>query len=366
MSNIKKVYYIGPFSFPDGGAAARRILGNIESLNQECIVIDGKDEVLKSSYQGIEIISCAERPNKESSFLTKLKKYFNISKNTISYINEQEELPDTIILYSGYSPYLFRLIPFCKKNNIKLIFDCVEWYQPKSKIEYLYKPYYWNIELSMRYLLKKCDYIICISKYLENYYKASGSGVVRIPPTIKFNKNIIPVPNEIENNKIKLVYAGNPGHKDLLNDIIEAINGLEDYFELHIVGVSGVNQKSIYYYGYLPHYKSLNIVKSCHFSILLRPNNKVSNAGFSTKIVESMCNGIPVIANNTGDIKDFVNKENGFLFEGEDSSALHVILKKISNISDANYNKLSKNAFMTAVDFFHIDCYKKVLRDIVS
>lgn len=50
----------------------------------------------------------------------------------------------------------------------------------------------------------------------------------------------------------------------------------------------------------------LTLVAAADFSILLRPDERFTRAGFSTKFVESLSLGVPVMANLTGDIGTYL------------------------------------------------------------
>lgn len=365
------IYYVGPFSFPNGGAAARRIYGNIKSLREigyEVKVIDGQAVIDKSEYDDIEVISVGERPSQHLSWYQKIFQYLNIGNKTIEFIKNGEKKPRFIILYSGYSPYLIRLLPFCKDNDIKLIFDCVEWYQPKNFLEYLYKPYYWNIEFAMRSLIPMCDGVICISRFLENNY-SDKTNVINIPPTVLASS--MPEKNLAKSgyDRIKLVYSGSPGsHKDFLDIIILAVSDFTEQYELHIAGINGVDSENVFYHGQISHSESLTLVSNSHFSILVRPYNKVSKAGFSTKVVESVSCGTPVITNNTGDLACFIkNGENGFIFDGVSKNDLCVTLSNIASIFNEDYYKeLSLEALSLSNGKFDYQVYTAPLNIFLS
>lgn len=359
------IYYIGPFEFPIGGAAARRILGNINTLQSfsNVTVIDGKSINCSDTVGGVKVVSVSERPKKTDNLFVKVKKYFSIGRKTIDYIDSRECKPDIIVLYSGYSPYLLKLIPYCKKNNIKLVFDCVEWYQPKNSYEYFFKPYYWNIEIAMRYLIPKCDGVICISKYLENYYSQRGLKVINVPPTLSISS--LPKKGTPElTRRIKLVYCGNPGHKDSLDTILNIVSRFKGFFELDIAGVQGNNTENIKYHGQLSHENSIDLVSKSHFSILFRPDNKIAKAGFSTKVVESMSCGTPVITNNTGDLSYYIGDDvNGYIFEGFSGLELYSKLKNLSvELTQKKYDSLVLGAISTSKEYFDSKVYSKKMK----
>ena len=51
-----------------------------------------------------------------------------------------------------------------------------------------------------------------------------------------------------------------------------------------------------------PHAELPNLIAEADFTVLMRPNKRYTNAGFPTKLVESLASGVPVIANLTSDI----------------------------------------------------------------
>ena len=170
------------------------------------------------------------------------------------------------------------------------------------------------------------------------------------------------------NGKIKLVYTGSPGHKDKLDDIITIITELSDKYELDIAGIEGVNTDNIRYHGLLSHTKSLDLVSKSHFSVLLRPDNKVSKAGFSTKVVESMSCGTPVITNRTGDLANFISDgENGYIFDGYSSNELYLKLNKITKqFNNSSYNNISNKALLTAEEYFESVVYTGDLEKFIT
>ncbi|MEZ8967570.1 glycosyltransferase family 4 protein [Vibrio breoganii] len=369
---IEHIVYLGPFSFPNGGAAARRIFGVSKSLissGKKVTIVSGQKKSDNNEvYEGIDVVSIGERTAEHLPNAIKHLKYFNMGAKTVEWLNSLVDKPAYIILYSGYSPYLIRLIPWCKKNNVKLIFDAVEWYQGENVIKHFLSPYYLNVELAMRKLIPMAGNVIVISNYLKEYYESKGCNVIKIPPTLDlsgFNKNY-------KNNDLtKFVYCGVPGKKDLLWKVIDILGELSSLgykFEYHIAGLTLEDAKLLFdgdlsfciFHGKLSFEDVQNLNKDCHYTILFRPDNKVSQAGFSTKVVESMSNGVPVITNNTSDLSEIiVDGVNGFIFDGFSDTD---IKSKLESILLMNYSdKMSKAAYETASERFS---YKNYNADI--
>ncbi|PHQ16523.1 glycosyltransferase [Marinobacter profundi] len=375
----KLVAYVGPYSFPDGGAAARRIYGNCLSLRSagyDVVVSSGQlADSQEEMFNGIPVVSLNERRHEHLPTLLKHLMYFSAGKNTISWLDSLERKPDAIILYSGYSPYLIRLLPWARKNNVKLIFDVVEWYDPPNWLSRFMSPYFLNIELAMRFFIKKCDGLIVISEYLKKYYAHQVKNIIKVPPTANLACGDV-VERDSSDNAVKFVYAGTPGKKDALSSIILAIlraGASGQNVELHIAGVSRNNlgdfipvsgfsqseiDKVIKCHGILSHRDTISLVRSSDYSIILRPNIRSVQAGFPTKFVESMAVGTPVIANLTSDLGVYLKDGvNGLICPNFDvESLVKVIARSVDLAQDQIMRKRAKE---TADVYFSPDNYSE-------
>lgn len=386
MSKEKLVAYVGPYSFPSGGAAARRIYGNCISLKEAGykVVIASGQVSAKSydEYKGVPVVSLNERVYENLPRALKHLMYFNAGKKTIEWLESLDVKPHAVILYSGYSPYLIRLIPWCKRNNVRLVFDVVEWYDAPSLLHWFFSPYYFNIELAMRWLNKKCGSLIVISEFLKNYYGGKVERLVKIPPTVDCSAVEARVKLE-DNNIVRLVYAGNPGRKDSLSLIIQAVQAISSSgrkIELHIAGIAnrdlakymkisasdkGQLNDAVFCHGILSHEETLELVRNSHYSIVVRPLIRSVQAGFPTKFVESLAVGTPVIANITSDLDLYLkNKVNGLICA---DSSLASIKKVISDcFYIANYNEMRVRARETAESFFDAKNYSESFKMIIE
>jgi glycosyltransferase involved in cell wall biosynthesis len=380
MSEARKlVVYVGPYSFPNGGAAARRIYGNCRSLlkgGYDVVVTSGQvSDSDRSEYDGIPIISLNERRHEGLPSLLKHLMYFSAGKNTIEWLDALEQKPTAVILYSGYSPYLIKLLPWCKRNNVKLIFDVVEWYDPPNILSRLLSPYYMNIELAMRFLIKKCDGLIVISDYLKSYYEPYVSNIIKVPPTAELT-HISQSPESRLDLPTAFVYAGTPGKKDALPSIISAIlmaSSEGESVKLHIAGVPEENlemflpshgyskeqiDKVVKCHGVLSHEETVNLVSKSDYSIILRPHIRSVQAGFPTKFVESMALGTPVIANLTSDLGSYLKDGiNGFVCPDSNVGSLVDVIKR--SVNTRRDNAMRVRAKETARNCFSPEKYSE-------
>lgn len=372
------IVYVGSVTFPSQSAASRRILGNLKCFQeigyQTVVLSSGAGNGPEEEFEDIRIINLDERTNEKLPRLLKHLSYFDAGKKAIKWLEQNKKDIKAIVLYSGYSPYLLRLLPWSSKSKIPLVFDAVEWYDPKTIFNYLIDPYYWNIELAMRVLIKRTKNIIAISSFLNLYYKDRGCNTVVVPPLIDIRTIS---PNLQPNEKLLVVsYTGNPGRKDLFNNYLEAVHMIHNKnkkIEFRIAGIlesdllkfkffKDNNLKNIpsyiKNYGRVSFDQALEITKKSDFSFLQRPYLRSTKAGFPTKFVESMALGTPTILNITSDLGDYViDGYNSIVCEDESSEALAIALEKAERLELNEKTKMRNNCRSLAENSFHFENY---------
>jgi glycosyltransferase involved in cell wall biosynthesis len=196
----------------------------------------------------------------------------------------------------------------------------------------------------MRFVHHKLDGIICISRFLENYYSRGSANIVRIPPLVDLREKKwkVDVNHRSSNKVIKLIYFGNPGEsKDRLDSIIQTLAGpifSRIDFLLNIVGISGEEYEKkhpyfrenvqnlkdrVIFFGKMEHSDVIKKIKEMDFSIFIRDATLVTKAGFPTKFVESITCGIPVITNETSDLSEFLGHYKlGILVDASSGNSL--------------------------------------------
>ncbi|MBN2770553.1 MAG: glycosyltransferase [Spirochaetes bacterium] len=333
------ILYIGGFELPDKNAAAQRVIANgklLRSLGHNVKYLGVSKDTCFSSFD--------ESYNKYYDFDTWSVNYPKSTKEWIKYVTEINKIkllidsnkldPDIIITYNFPALSSAKLIKYCKKNKIRIIGDITEWYGHRVKtVLGLVK--YIDSEMRMRLYNKKLDGLICISKFLYDYYKNSVKNLIQIPPLVdlsdkKWKVEILP-----KKDKKVIVYAGSPGGKDKINFLIDALLEVENIsqkLEFRIIGITkedfllknsyytenqtGLISEFSVFLGRLPHLEVIKEVSNADFSAFFREKNKTNDAGFPTKFVESISCGTPVLTNKTSNLEDYlVEGGNGFLLE---------------------------------------------------
>ena len=378
--------YVGPFAYPDGGAAARRVMGMAESLvltGLDVVIASGAGQSLQDegtlTAQGDGIAWCllAERVAEHWPRPLRRFRYATMGARTVQWLSSQPTLPSAVVLYSGYTPYLQRLLPWCRRNGVRLLFDAVEWYEPEHGWGYLTSPYQWNIEWAMRRLVPLTDGVIAISSYLADYYRKRGLPLAIVPPTT----SAIGAGQWRPDARLRLCYAGNPGNKDDLALVLRAVARLVSTGAAIHLTVAGPERSQVlgmlgeppgrelpwlHAPGMLGHADVQRLVGSVDFSILVRQPCRVSQAGFPTKFVESLASGTPVIANLTSDLHLYLRDgETGLVCGTPDMEGVASALVRATSLGEAAMRRMRTACIEQAQAGFHPGVHVEALRRLV-
>jgi glycosyltransferase involved in cell wall biosynthesis len=371
------IVYTGLFAYPDSSANSLRVDGVVrilENLGHNVTICPGLVSGTKKigREQSVEVVN--EYKSGFFSQLSSIRGMF-VGDNTIAWLESLEKKPDIIILYGTHLGYLIRLLKFTKKYNIKLILDVVEWYDPRHLPGGLLGPFAIMNELSMRFFVKKVDGIITISEYLKKYYSQSVKEIVLIPPVFQSIKSS---DDRIENSIITLCYVGTPGKKEDFNSLFKALDKLYELnvkLKFNFVGMNKEefvnryhdvkfinNEVCCRFHGKVSNVVAKEIIKASDFMLVFRPNLRFSNAGFPSKIPESLSLGTPVICNVFSDIKLYLTDgKDSFIIEDNDQNSF---LEKFSIIFSQNDHErltMRDNSEKTFFQYFYYKNYSEEL-----
>lgn len=386
------IAYTGHFLFPWGQAASRRVYGNAMSLVQagyNVTVASGSETprtitpvVGSEGMRNFSHIGLGSCPNQSDSQIKKaIRLLFSSSQRTLDWLNAQPTKPSHVILYGGYTPYMMQLLPWCRRNRVALIADIAEWYEPDLQRGGFFGLSNINTTISMRYLFPKCDGIVAISSYLSNFYSKCGNTVLRVPPTLDVSAICLPEIVLARGPKpLSLIYAGSPGKKDLLGNVIDGVAMADpegNRLSLQVIGptVSEVcrllGSKDIPPFvqvlGRIDQQEVQKRVQQADFSVLLREPLRFAQAGFPTKFVESMANGTPVIANITSDLGEYLHDGIEGLVVGDHSPhAFAQTLKRAMCLTRQQLHQMRNAARTQAENSFDYNNYKDTLASFIE
>ncbi|WIY82994.1 glycosyltransferase [Propionimicrobium sp. PCR01-08-3] len=331
------ILYVGAFKLPDCNAAAHRVINNAKALRElgyKVVLVQtlrnssSKDETTRmAEHFGFECweVATAATPVGAAASLLGISGIAKVFRN---YTNVRH-----VVLYNFPSIAMLRMRRYCHKVGATCVADVTEWYGTRNK-SIVYKIVKgFDTAVRMRFAHKCIDGLLVVSSYLENYYH--GKNVLRVPPLVdirdeKWNRK------RSRNAGVKtLVYAGSPSaEKERLDAIVAAVSDLsEDYpIRLNIIGIDEDEFRTIYgekesnydpavisFWGKVSHAEALDAVKSANFSLVIRDSNRVTEAGFPTKCVESITCGTAVIATAHPDISPLLSRGRNGVVVNQDS-----------------------------------------------
>jgi glycosyltransferase involved in cell wall biosynthesis len=395
---LPQIIYTGSFRFPDGDAAAARVIGigkSLRAAGQE-VVFAGWEERGRPQdkhkdgylYQGFSYIPQGDFPTTLVSPLKRFQRFTQSGQNTLRWI-ETLDLKNVkaIIVYHGGSWFLNRLSILCRQNGIKLIVDCTEWYAFGYLKGVRFGIPFFDNELRMRFFNVKADRMIVISSYLERYYLQRGCNVLRVPPLVdikddkwQFHRHPL-----TDGNTLKIVYAGTPGKKDLLGNVLRGLKSLREEgseVKFHIVGPSrkeiseclgsdapilDMMSDMLIFHGRIPQSDIPRLLATADYSVLLRPLERYAQAGFPTKLVESLAAGVPIIANPTSDIADYVRDGiEGILLADHSPAAFVDGVRRALTLPLVQKEAMRRNARLRAETSFDFRVFVEKLRSFIQ
>lgn len=367
-----QIYYVVEQDFSKGNAITNRVLNNVKAITNkdDCkVTIIGYGDVSEIIQDGY-IIKNVKRGN---GLIQKLFFYVLRGFFVIQLLRKESPQPQAVVFF-GFSPrFLVPLLSYVRSNKIKIIIDIVEWFKPSHLPLGRFGPFALDLYFGMKYFIPKCDGVIAISTFLQNYYASRNLKTIRIPVLVDTTKNDDSQLFNIEpfdKKYLNLIYAGFPGEKDLIFNLICAVEKLYSDgvdIRLHLLGPTRDElerkSKRRFAAAIVCHGKVLqNVVpgylKQADFSILIRPDERYAHAGFPTKFVESLNAGLPVIANYTSDLSLYLKDGyNGFVLEDSSIIAITETLKTILAIDKSKLKIMHKNANLTAKSNFDFRLY---------
>lgn len=325
-SDSKMIAIVTYENYPDGSPGAIRNHSFATALSQmghNVEVIHKGEETHRSSIRQKSLY----RNNKYSKWL--LFWWRVISE--LRKLHKSEGL-DAVIIYScGLLLGMWLIKHWCKRHNVKVIFDVVEWYSPEQCKNGKFSWNYIENDFTNRVIIDRRCRVIAISSYLENYFANKGCHTVRIP--IIATERVLEIIPKYDNAiKRTFIYAGSHLKMDNIPMILRSLLLLSDderkKIKFHIFGMNKkqINAElcieiteelgnSLIIHGRRPNCNVLECLRSADFCVMFRdPKLRVNRAGFPSKVIESMSMGVPMFCNFSSDLGDFlINGDNAVI-----------------------------------------------------
>ena len=376
--------------YPEGDAGAVRehaFALILKELGYTPIVVSmgPSTNFIMKTYDGVSYYSL--RYKKQNIIFRVLGRFlYNKNLNKILKRIDKTEIKGIMYVSGGRKTSKF-VRKFTLKNSINLYHDSVEWYSPEEFPDgEENKAYQANNRLNTE-IVGKGWRTVAISSYLYEHFKDKCDKVIRIPVIMNVSSIEYNLKSSKLDEKLKFAYAGSPGTKDYLAEIISGFAMLSseniNKIELHIAGVTKEQLVSVckakvedidklgdalVIYGRLPREKAVQKVREADFSLLLRDENlRYAKAGFPTKIVESLSCATPPMCNYSSDLSMYLfDGQNAFIVGGNKAKDVNETLVRILNFDRNLLPKIRENARKTAEENFDYTKYINVFREFIK
>ena len=364
MNSNGTILYIGGFELPDKNAAAHRVINNAKILD-------------RLGYNVI-LVGVSRDPAIDMYILPTKKKIFQFDsyevkypRNTAEWIKAMTNIAPykeiikgdnsivSVICYNFHSFAFEKIRKYCKSKKIKCYGDVTEWYSSANEKSVIKLIKSFDTWYRMTVIQKRLDGLIVISRYLQNYY-LKCKNVVYIQSLADVTQEKWSNPNTKNKEVLQMVYAGNPGEKDRIDYLIKALATVSRLYRLDIIGISKeqylkyypldqalAENKNILFHGRLPHLETLDFVKKANYSCFFREDDRVSRAGFPTKLAEALSCGTPVLTNETSNIREYITNDcNGIIVGELSTECISKTIEALPLVMPINNQLLHYEAFI--------------------
>ena len=380
----KKILICARAHFPHGDAGANRIEYIAQALSlasYEVVVLScGKTPdtaVFENgyvSYQGFRYKNLElTNPKKEkllSGYLmVSLLKKCGVQKNDIVY------------LYGSNVLFVSPILKFCQKHNVKTVIDMVEWHQPFQYPKREKDIRYRSANKTFKKLAPQTNGIVSISECIRNYYTDQGCYTDVFPVIIDADSISYDLNKKSQDEKIHLIYPGNPIHKDDIGVMLEGLALLSKEEQCKItMHLTGTKEKKlrahlgdgqsvfdrlgevVCFHGWMEYDELIALYQSVDFLYMSRPDNLVTRANFPSKLPELMAYAVAPIGNRVGDYYEYLaDGVDSVLFDKNTPEDCANAIRRVIAMTGEERKTMCQNARATVCEKFD---YKKWVKKL--
>ncbi|MBK7712971.1 MAG: glycosyltransferase [Bacteroidales bacterium] len=379
------------FSFPEGNAATNRIYtyakGFINNNIQTYVICNRNDYIddLNGTMDGIHYFNPINQTKRNDHFLVrnwyKVKKYHNTLK-LVKTINKQEPVIGIITDTHDFVSHVFSYY-LAKRIGTKLIVE---------KSEHPLRLYQQNTLKKLQGLVKLriesilCDGLLCISRFLVDYYKEYGlpdRKLVLIPSTVEPERFLQPVEKPLQYSYIGY-FGGLTFSRDNVDILIKAY---ATFYDRHpginlVVGgfCSDDERKQIenliielklapraVLLKYLPRSEVVRYIVHSDILVMVRAKDLETSASFPSKLAEYLVTSKPIVTVDVGEVSDFLTDGvNAFVVEPGNIEKLAEKLEYVIDNYDLALDVASQGTKLTTTIFNYNFQSKRIIEYILS
>lgn len=285
--------------------------------------IDGKQETIENNVQ----IRWVPFINIQGVKQLSIKR--NVEKLLKQWLQENENIKDKLVLmYSIYPPYTEPAVRLCKEYSCHLsavIADLPEYMYSWKNMKGIRGWYSKRLSEKMLELQGRCDSYILFTKPM-----AAKMGIENKPYMVSEGFCDVSIFDEIPDQEKYLrktiVYGGNLSRLYGIQSLVKGFMQIDLDAELHLYGAGGdaafiekcaKKDSRIKFFGRVDRKTMLVALKKAHLLVVNKPTaDDYSNYSFSSKILEYMASGTPLLTTKVGGMPEeyypyfyFINNE---------------------------------------------------------
>ncbi len=325
---------VGAFSFPHGDAAANRLLSLAKTLraagHRPLVVNDGPspdestapgrltscggvDYICLPQADGGRLVRATRRSTRPLRIAAAVRGA-GVRRGRLRWVCVPSGLY-TIAMHAA----LRRLL------GGRMLVDVVERHDVSQFARGWRDPYLLRHRYTSWLAARLPDKLLVISDELQDRF-GGGVDTLVLPPAVDVDEYVPHLPREPQGS-LRLLYAGSPGRKDLLAEILQALDRLPAGEHRHLA--------------------------EADFALLVRPTAGYAKAGFPSKVPESLAAGCPLILNYTSDLRRYLDDGKQVLVcRGSTADDIAEALHRALALSDVEWNAMSIAARETARNRF--------------
>lgn len=311
-----------------------------------------------------------------------LLKQWTIRRNTRKYIRkwlkENKNEPDKVVLmYSIYPPYSGPTIRLCRKYGCHLstvIADLPEYMYTWNGLKGLKGMYANHIKNNMLAMQSQCDSYVLFTRKM-----AARMGIEHKPYMVSEGFSDVSIydniPDAGKQEKKNLIYAGNLSKLYGIRELVDSFMLVQGDYELHFYGsgpdVPYIEQcaetdSRIKYFGRVSRDEILAALKKAHLIVINKPtSDDYSNYSFSSKILECMASGTPVLTTRVGGMPEEYYPYFYFI-DDETPTGIASAMKNALALSDTERAEMGRQAQSFAKDKKNYSFMAKQILDFLS
>lgn len=302
--------------------------------------IDGKQETIENNIR----IQWASFINIQGLKQFSIKR--NVEKLLRQWLQENKDVKDKVVLmYSIYPPYTEPAVRLCKEFGCHLsavIADLPEYMYSWKNMKGIHGWYSKRLSEKMLELQGKCDSYILFTNPM-----ATRMGIEDKPYIVSegfCDASIFDdIPDQEKYPRKTIVYGGNLSRLYGIQNLVKGFMQTDLDAELHLYGAGGDDtfieecaekDPRIKFFGNVDRKTLLVALKKAHLLVVNKPTaDDYSNYSFSSKILEYMASGTPLLTTKVGGMPEEYY-DYFYFFDEESKEGIKCSLEKIVNFSD--------------------------------